>query len=320
MAQSGDLRIGISGWTYTPWRKTFYPDGLAQRFELAYASTRLNSIEINGSFYSLQRPTSYRAWYDATPEGFVFSVKGGRYITHLRRLRDVQDPLANFFASGILELKEKLGPILWQFPPNFKFDAEKFETFFNMLPTDTQAASALAKRHTGMVKGRASSRIDEVRPVRHAIEIRHPSFRSPQFIDLLRRYNLSLVVADTAGLWPYLEDVTADFVYIRLHGEQEIYASGYTHDALDRWGKRIELWRQGKEPADGPKASPKAARKRATRDVFVYFDNDKKVHAPYDAMKLAGQLGITWTADHEKDTPPIKANAKTNAKTNRKAR
>src|SRR3954468_17494708 len=181
-------RIGISGWSYAPWRKVFYPPGLPHRAELNYAATRLNSIEINGSFYSLQRPSSYRAWYDATPDGFVFSVKGGRYITHMRRLREVEEPLANFFASGILELRDKLGPILWQFPPNFIFNAEKLETFFKLLPRDTMAASKMAQRHTSIMKGRASTRADGDRELRYAIEIRHESFRVPEFIDLLRKY------------------------------------------------------------------------------------------------------------------------------------
>src|SRR5437763_1828647 len=150
-----NLRIGISGWTYAPWRGTFYPEDLAQKRELEYASRQLNSIEINGSFYSLQTPKSYAAWYEATPEGFVFSVKGGRFITHMKKLKDVEKPLANFFASGVLALREKLGPILWQFPPQFGFDAERFERFFEMLPRDMTAAAKLAKRHDERMKGRA---------------------------------------------------------------------------------------------------------------------------------------------------------------------
>jgi len=305
-SRRADIRIGISGWTYTPWRGTFYPEGLAHRLELNYAATRLNSIEINGSFYSLQRPSSYRAWYDATPDNFVFSIKGGRFITHMRRLRDVEEPLANFFASGILELGEKLGPILWQFPPNFRFDPEKFDAFLKLLPRDTTTAAKLARRHTSIMKGRASTRTDADRALRYAVEIRHDSFRTPEFIDLLRRHHIALCVADTAGLWPYLEDVTADFVYVRLHGEQEIYASGYTDDALDRWADRLRLWTKGAEPTDGPRASPKPAPPRKQRDVYVYFDNDIKVHAPYDAMYLADRLGVTWAADHEAEMPQPK--------------
>jgi len=203
-SRRADIRIGISGWTYTPWRGTFYPEGLAHRLELNYAATRLNSIEINGSFYSLQRPSSYRAWYDATPDNFVFSIKGGRFITHMRRLRDVEEPLANFFASGILELGEKLGPILWQFPPNFRFDPEKFDAFLKLLPRDTTTAAKLARRHTSIMKGRASTRTDADRALRYAVEIRHDSFRTPEFIDLLRRHHIALCVADTAG-WPAIQ-------------------------------------------------------------------------------------------------------------------
>jgi len=301
-----DIRIGISGWTYTPWCGTFYPKGLPHRSELPYAANTLNSIEINGSFYSLQRPSSYRAWYDATPNGFVFSLKGGQFITHMRRLRDVRIPLANFFASGILELREKLGPILWQFPQNFQLDLERFDEFFKLLPRDTRAASALADEHQLKSKERASTRTDKNRPMRYAIEVRHPSFKSPEFIALLRRHRIALVVADTAGEWPYLEDVTGDFMYLRLHGEQEIYASGYTPEALDRWAKRIRLWMNGKEPTDGPRASAKAAPKRAHRDVFVYFDNDKKVRAPSDALELSKRLNVTWRADHEDELPKPK--------------
>jgi uncharacterized protein YecE (DUF72 family) len=305
-----DVRIGISGWTYTPWRGTFYPEGLAHRLELTYAATRLNSIEINGSFYSLQRPSSYRDWYDATPAGFRFSLKGGRYITHMRRLRDVEEPLANFFASGLLELRDKLGPILWQFPPNFIFNAEKLEAFFKLLPRDTMAASKMAKRHTSFMKGRTSTRTDADRELRYAIEIRHESFRVPEFIDMLRKHQIALCVADTAGNWPYLEDMTADFVYVRLHGEQELYASGYTDEALDRWAARMKLWTAGSAPTDGPLASPKPARKHKQRDLYVYFDNDIKVHAPFDALHLAERLGISWAKDHEAELPAAKPRAK----------
>lgn len=308
-----EFRIGISGWTYTPWRGAFYPDGLPHRLELSYAAHKLNSIEINGSFYSLQRPSSYRAWYESTPDDFIFSVKGGRYITHLRRLREVEIPLANFLGSGLLELREKLGPILWQFPPNFQFDEEKFETFFKLLPRDTRAAAKLAKRHAPSMKGKVSTTTDAERELRFAVEIRHDSFRTPAFIDLLRRHRIALCIADTAGLWPYLEDVTADFVYVRLHGEQEIYSSGYTDDALDRWAARLRLWTSGKEPTDGPHASLKAAPKRKQRDAYVYFDNDIKVHAPHDALHLADRLGLQWAKAHAEQLPlakPVRKNVK----------
>ena len=284
-------RIGISGWRYVPWRGTFYPKGLAQRRELEYASRQLNSIEINGSFYSLQRPKNYREWYEETPADFVFSVKGGRFITHMRKLKDVETPLANFFASGVLCLKEKLGPVLWQFPPQMRFDPAKFESFFKLLPRDTQGVAELARDHDERLKGRSWTRADANRPMRYAVEIRHDSFRTPEFAHLLREHDIALVFADTAGRWPYAEDVTSDFVYARLHGDEELYVSGYTDAALDWWAKRFEAWRAGAEPPDARRLEGKAARKAKARDVYVYFDNDVKVRAPVDAINLAARLG-----------------------------
>src|SRR4051812_21166876 len=217
MAASADLRIGISGWTYGPWRGAVFPKGLAQKNELAYASRELNSIEINGSFYSLQRPSSYQLWREQTPEGFVFSVKAGRFITHMKKLRGVESALANFFASGVLALNEKLGPILWQLPPMLAFDAGRLEAFFDQLPRDTRAAAKLARGHDERLAGRSHVETDALRPIRHAIEVRHDSFKTEVFVKLLRKHDVALVVADTAGKWPYMEDVTArDLVYARL--------------------------------------------------------------------------------------------------------
>ncbi|HSD11233.1 MAG TPA: DUF72 domain-containing protein [Candidatus Binatia bacterium] len=285
-----DLRVGVSGWRYAGWRGVFYPEGLAHRRELEYASRRMSSLEINGSFYSLQRPERYREWHRATPEGFVFAVKGGRFITHMKKLRDVETPLANFFASGVLGLKEKLGPILWQLPPSFRFDEKRLAGFFELLPRDTIEAAALARRHDHWLDGRSWVRADRRRPIRHAIEIRHESFRSPRFVRLLRRRSIALVVADTAGRWPLLEDLTADFVYVRLHGSSELYVSGYTSSALEGWARRIRAWLAGGEPEDAHRACATPARRRKARDVYVYFDNDAKVHAPFDAMALAARL------------------------------
>jgi uncharacterized protein YecE (DUF72 family) len=271
----GAIRIGISGWRYVPWRGVFYPEDLAQARELEYASRQLPTIEINGSFYSLQRPESYAAWYAATPPGFMFSVKGNRYITHILRLRDVDPALSNVLASGVFNLKEKLGPFLWQFPPNFKFDQALMEHFLSILPHDTEAARELALRHEPRMHGRTALEIDRKRTLRHAIEVRHESFKDPAFIKLLKKYKHAVVVADTASKWPYIDDVTADFMYLRLHGEEELYASGYTDEALDKWAERIRGWSQGR------------------RQVYCYFDNDIKVHAPYDAHKLMARLGIS---------------------------
>ena len=284
-----DLHIGISGWTYAGWRGVFYPKGLAHRCELEFASRQFNSIEINGSFYSLQRPSSYQRWYDETPPGFVFSVKGGRFITHMKKLRDVEAPLANFFASGVLCLREKLGPILWQFPPNFGWNEKRFTEFFELLPSDTRAAAKLAKKHDAKVKGRVSTKTDATRPIRHAVEIRHPTFMVPEFFALLRRHNVAFVVADTAGKWPYAEDITADFVYCRLHGAEQLYVSGYSDAELDWWANRIEHWRKGKQPGDAKLGSDRKAAP-GKRDVYLYFDNDAKVHAPFNARTLTGKL------------------------------
>jgi uncharacterized protein YecE (DUF72 family) len=286
------VRIGISGWRYEPWRGVFYPPGLVQAKELEFAARAFSTVEINGSFYSLQSPRSWATWRDATPPDFVFSVKGPRYVTHILRLRDVERPLANFFASGLLGLGERLGPILWQFPPQMRFDAAKFAAFFALLPRDTGAALSLARRRDARMHGRSRLRIDASRPLRHAVEIRHESFATPEFVGLLRRHGIALVVADTAGKWPYLEDVTADFVYLRLHGDKELYASGYTESALDRWADRIRAWSHGSEPAGAHRAATEAARKRRARDVYCYFDNDIKVRAPFDADRLRAKLGI----------------------------
>ena len=291
MAQ-GRVLIGISGWRYEPWRGVFYPDKLPQAQELRFASRMLPSIELNGSFYSLQRPEYYAEWHTETPDAFVFSVKGPKYITHMRRLKEIETPLANFLASGVLELRDKLGPILWQFPPQLPFKADRFEAFFAQLPHDTEAAAALAAQHDSRLEGRASLDPHGKRALRHAVEIRHESFRDAAFIAMLRRHRIALVVADTAGKWPLIEDLTADFVYVRLHGDEELYASGYTDAALDRWAARLAAWRDGEQVADARVVSAAPAAKRAHRDVYCYFDNDVKVHAPFDAATLTRKLGL----------------------------
>ncbi len=270
---TGTARIGISGWRYGAWRGVFYPVGLPHRGELAYASRRLRSIEINGSFYSLQRPSSYECWRRETPDDFVFAVKGGRFLTHHKKLRDCAGPLANFLASGVLALEEKLGPILWQLPPQLRFDAERLEAFFALLPRTTAAAAEIACRHDTRLRHGAHCTVEADRPLRHALEVRHESYDDPAFYRLLRRADVALCVADTAGKWPYLETVTSSLVYVRLHGDTRLYVSGYGRAALDAWATRIRAW------------------SAAGRDVFVYFDNDVKVRAPFDAMNLAARLG-----------------------------
>lgn len=283
--------VGISGWTYRPWRGVFYPEGLVQRRELEYASRRFGSIEINGTFYGLQKPDAFRRWREETPDGFVFAVKGSRYITHTRRLKEAEQPLANFLASGVLALEEKLGPILWQLPPSLRFDAERLDSFLALLPHDTEEAARLAKRHDDRLNGRAWARTGRKRTLRHALEVRHDSFKTKEFIDLLRRRKVALVFADTVE-WPYMEDVTADLVYLRLHGSEELYASGYSDEALDRWAARVRAWAAGGEPADADRIDGKAKARRSGRQVHVYFDNDAKVRAPFDAGGLMERLGL----------------------------
>jgi len=245
----GEIRVGVSGWTYPPWRGDFYPKGLVQREELAYAASRLSSIEINGSFYALQKPASYQKWRDETPDDFVFSVKGSRFITHMKRLADCAEALETFFGSGVYELGHKLGPVLWQLPENFRYDGERLASFFGMLPRSTP----------------------DGRPVRHALEFRSQTFAQQETYDLLREHDVACVLADTAGRWPKVDEDTADFRYVRLHGDKELYASGYSPKALDEWAARVSGW-------------------ATTKDVFVYFDNDAKGYAPHDAMQLIKRL------------------------------
>lgn len=271
---SGRVWIGTSGWRYKNWRGDFYPKGLAQRRELEYISRQLGSVEINGSFYSLQKPEFYRRWYDETPEEFVFAVKGARFVTHMKRLRDVATPLANFFASGVLALGDKLGPVLWQLPPSLPYDQDLLADFFDLLPRDTAAAAVLAGKHDERLTGRALTEAPVQRPIRHALEVRHPSFVDPTLADFLRAHGIGLVTASAARDWPYLEDVTADFAYVRLHGETELYASGYSDEELDRWAERVRAWTA------------------AGFDVYAYFDNDMKVKAPFDAIGLLTRLGM----------------------------
>lgn len=292
------IRIGISGWRYKPWRKVFYPDRLPQARELEFAAQHFRSIELNGSFYSLQRPEYYAQWYAQTPAKFVFALKGGRFITHMKKLRNIDDALANFFASGVLALRDKLGPVLWQFPENMPADLERFEEFFEKLPHDTESAARIARKHAPALEGRALTRTDKARKLRHAVEIRNPACATPELIALLRRAHVAWVIADTAGHWPYAEDVTSDFVYIRLHGDQALYASGYSDEAIARWAERIACWSRGKEPADARRISRAPAPLRAARDVYAYFDNDVKVHAPFDALALQRALALpVWQAD-----------------------
>jgi uncharacterized protein YecE (DUF72 family) len=274
--QAGLAWIGISGYVYPRWRSVFYPEGLPARRWMEYASRKFNSIELNGTFYSLKSPPVFSRWYDEVPgQGFVFAIKGGRFITHNLKLRNAERSLGNFFASGVLALGDKTGPFLWQLPATYRFDAERMDTFLRLLPRTSRQAEGVAREHDDRLRRGALVEAPVDVSYRHAFEVRHPSYFHDEFFDLLRRHDCAFVIADTAGTFPYAEEVTADFVYVRLHGSTELYVSGYRPAELDAWARRITRWR------------------RAGRDVFVYFDNDARVHAPFDALELSARVGIT---------------------------
>jgi uncharacterized protein YecE (DUF72 family) len=292
MGHGGKAWVGVSGWSYASWKGRFYPADLPARRRLEYAASRFNSVEINGSFYSLQKPESYQAWHDATPADFRFAVKGSRFITHNKKLGSVRTALANFLASGVLRLGEKLGPILWQLPRNVTFQPERVEEFLDLLPRDTEAAAGLAREHDHRVEGRSWTVASRRRRMRHAIEPRHESFFSADFARLARRYGIAIAFADS-GDWPYTEELTAGFVYLRLHGSPTTYASRYSHADIDRWTERIRAWRSGGEPTDARRLSDRKPPRRAARDVYVYFDNDHHAYAPANAIELGEALGLT---------------------------
>lgn len=264
--------MGISGWTYAGWRGDFYPRGLPHRRELAYAAERMSSIEINGSFYSLQRPTSYARWRDETPDDFELALKGGRYITHMLKLAGVESALANFFASGPLALGPKLGPVLWQLPETLHHDPGRMAGFFDLLPRTTYAAATLARAHDEKLsEDRVLTSTEVDRPIRHVLEFRSPTFCTPEAFAQLREHDIGCVVADTAGRFPHADEVTSDVVYVRLHGDTELYTSGYGAGSLDSWADKCGAWAEH-------------------ADVYVYFDNDAKGFAPHDAMALRSRV------------------------------
>ena len=270
------VRIGISGWRYASWRGDFYPAGLVQRRELEYVASRMSSVEVNGSFYSLLRPSTYQRMAAETPDDFEFAVKGGRYLTHFKRLRGVETALANFCASGVLALGAKLGPMLWQLPPDLAFDAERVAAFLSMLPRTTRQVAELAGRHDDKLAGdRVLVETSVDLPVRHALEVRHPSFVTREAVDLLAAHEVALVMADSPRRWPCVEEPTTDFMYARLHGHTELYASGYSSASLDAWAARVRRW-----TGDG-------------LDAYVYFDNDARGRAPYDAVALLQRLDLS---------------------------
>jgi uncharacterized protein YecE (DUF72 family) len=280
----GKIRIGISGWSYAEWKGGFYPDDLGDDDQLEFAAREFETIEVNGTFYSLTDPASCRRWRDAAPRGFQYAVKGSRYITHNKRLADTRSALANFFASGILELGDRLGPILWQFPGNLSFDAERLDSFLEELPRDTRSAAKLARHHDERVKDVSYGPATR-RRLRHAIEARHDSFLQPETARIAQRHGVAICSSHSTE-WPYVEEVTAGYVYLRLHGPAKLYASRYSDSDLGRWARRIRAWGEGTEPDDAERISDLKAPSRKSRDVYVYFDNTAHGHAPEDARRL----------------------------------
>jgi uncharacterized protein YecE (DUF72 family) len=265
-----DCFIGISGYDYQGWRGSFYPPDVPRHDWLGFASRVFNSIELNGTFYSLKSPAVFERWADESPDdGFVFAIKGGRFITHNLKLRNCTTALGNFFASGVLALGRKTGPFLWQLPASYRFDAERMDGFMRMLPRSAREAEAVALRHDDRLRRGALVDAGGDVPYRHAFEVRHASYFCDEFYDILRAHECAFVVADTAGKFSYAEEVTADFVYVRLHGSSALYVSDYTDEELASWAAKVKGWTTG------------------GRDVYVYFDNDAKVHAPHNAMQLA---------------------------------
>ncbi len=283
----GVIRVGISGWTHAPWRGVFYPRDLKRGYELAYASNQFRAIEINSTFYALQRPDTFAFWAGQAPAHTVFSVKAPRLITHLRRLQNVEVPVANFIASGLLRLGIHLGPILWQLPPNFRFYQSRLEAFLRLLPRDTRSAARLGQRHDSTLRADAWLESDTNRPLRHAMEVRNETFRDRAFLRVLREHNVALVCSDSTT-WPTFKDVTSDFVYCRLIGSKDLYAAGYDGKALDIWAEQIKSWASGDDSPEEERIGSRSRQRK--RDVFVIFDNDLKVAAPANAMELVRRL------------------------------
>jgi len=281
MTKSGRIRVGIGGWTYEPWRETFYPHSLAQKLELEYASRQVTTIEINGTFYRSQKPETFKKWCDETPDDFVFSVKAPRYATNRKVLAEADGSIERFVESGLAELGSKLGPILWQFAPTKRFEADDFEKFLELLP------SAVG-----------------VSRLRHVLEVRHESFMHPDFIALARRFQIAAVFTDSAE-YPSFADVTADFVYARLMRSEASILTGYSQAALDAWAARARIWAKGGEPADLPRIA-EANGKSAPCDVFIFMINGAKERAPAAARQLLCCLGQTPLGAQKGERPSAK--------------
>lgn len=269
----GRALIGISGYDYKPWRGGFYPSELPARDWLRYASRAFDTIEINGTFYSLKSPDVFARWRAEAPaDGFVYAIKGGRFITHNLKLRNCETALGNFFAQGVLALGRATGPFLWQLPDSYRFDPDRIDQFLGILPRDSTEGEAMARDHDHRLRRGVLVDAAERVSYRHALEVRHPTYFTDELYDLVRAHGCALVASDGAGRWPLALEMTADFAYVRLHGSSVLYTSRYTDEGLDTWAARVQDWRQ-------------------RGDVYVYFDNDAKVHAPHDARRLIERVG-----------------------------
>jgi uncharacterized protein YecE (DUF72 family) len=264
--KSGQIRIGIGGWTFAPWRGAFYPKGLPHVKELAYASERLTSIEVNGTFYRTQTPATFRKWASEVPDGFVFSLKGPRFVTNRRALKEAGDSIKHFLDSGVTELGSHLGPLFWQFAPFKKFDEADFGGFLELLPDKFDGHS-----------------------IRHVVEVRHDSFKTPAFATLLRKFSTPVVFTDHDS-YPNIADVTGDFVYARLQRGEDSIPTAYPPKALTAWSARLQEWASGGEPDDLPRIGPPAKGKGKPRDVFAYVIHEGKIRAPAAAMALIERL------------------------------
>lgn len=282
------VRIGVSGWNYDEWKGNFYPEGLPENVRLGHAASVFDTIEVNGTFYGLADPGTCRAWREAVPDHVELAIKGSRYITHMKRMGEPETPLANFFASGILEIGPNLGPVLWQLPARHRFDAERLDRFLALLPKDTIEAAELARGHDNRVEDAAYGNGSRHR-MRHVLEVRHQSFLNEEAVEILRSHGVALCFSHSAE-WPYIEEITAGFVYLRLHGPRLLYASEYSEGELRVWAQRIEAWRGGGEPGDAARITEQEPPERRERDVYVYFDNTAHGYAPADAIRLTRLL------------------------------
>lgn len=267
MTGSGKIRAGMGGWTFEPWETSFYPEKLAKAKQLQYASRQVPTIEVNGTYYSSFKPNTFAKWASESPEDFVFSLKGNRFVTNRRVLAEAGESMTRFLESGVSELGKKLGPILWQFAPTKKFDAEDFGAFLSLLPVKQDGVA-----------------------LRHAVEVRNPTFVVPEFVALARKHDVAIVYADHAT-YPAIADVTGDFVYARLQTGHDEIATCYPPSALDAWAARARLWAEGKAPGDLPLAAPDEPAPVKPRDVFIYFITSGKVHAPHGAMAFMERVG-----------------------------